>query len=124
MPFRRCAWRLPPTSPPPQPQLQRFALVGPHLPTPLGLSPSAPRLRDFASRPPSPLRQLFFALPADSVLELGLRSALSWLPAVKLSRRLSSPYASLQPDVRRHPAPPFVACSRQRWLTSVTGAPG
>src|ERR1700674_3765604 len=118
MPFRRCAWRLASTSPPPQPQPQRFARVGLQLPTSLGLSPNAPLLGDSASRPLSPLLQLFSALPADSVLALALRSALSWRPAAQLSPQLSLPYAFLQPDVPGVPAPPFAACSWQHGWTS------
>src|SRR2546423_4795800 len=53
---------------------KRCARVGLRLPTRLALSRNAPQPRVFASRLPSRLHLLFFALPPNSLHEFALRS--------------------------------------------------
>src|SRR6266446_5529662 len=119
MPFRQCAWRRELPSPPPLPRPRRFVRVGPPLPTRLLLSRTAARLRAYASQHLSPLHMLFSALPPNSVPWLAHRSAISWLPAMKLLRQLSLPDACLQIGARRPATPPFGAHSWRHGLTLV-----
>src|SRR6266498_4820943 len=110
MPFRRCPWRLSPPSPPLLLRPRCFAHVGPHLPTRLLLSRTAARLRACASQHLSPLRMLFSALPPDSVPWLAHRSAISWLPSMKLSRQLSLPDARSEEHTSELQSRPHLVC--------------